>query len=142
MQTDVSFEDQQKINTFSKLNARKHELEAQIAAKKRAIEDYEEAGNEAMLMDDETVPFVVGECLVHLPREEVEERLQQRTSYTTPDLLKPATAIQALVTDNYITHNNDCGSFLVILTDDCSSFLSSLQYKMMPAKKQIHYKMI
>lgn len=39
-------------------------------------EDLEEAGNEVMLLDDEAVPYVVGECLVHLPREEVEERLQ------------------------------------------------------------------
>ena len=29
-----------------------------------------------MLLDDETAPYVVGECLVHLPREQVEERLQ------------------------------------------------------------------
>ncbi len=40
-------------------------------------EDLDEAGNEVMLLDDETVPYVVGECLVHLPREEVEERLQK-----------------------------------------------------------------
>ena len=31
-----------------------------------------------MLLDDETVPYLVGECFVHLPREEVEERLQAR----------------------------------------------------------------
>ena len=31
-----------------------------------------------MLLDDEAVPLVVGECLVHLPREEAEERLQTR----------------------------------------------------------------
>jgi hypothetical protein len=30
-----------------------------------------------MLLDDEVVPYVVGECLVHLPREEVEEKVQQ-----------------------------------------------------------------
>ncbi len=36
----------------------------------------EEAGNEVMLLDDEDVPLVVGECLVHLPREEAEARLQ------------------------------------------------------------------
>ena len=29
-----------------------------------------------MLLDDERVPYCVGECLVHLPREDVEERLQ------------------------------------------------------------------
>ncbi|KAL4431149.1 hypothetical protein ABPG75_006405 [Micractinium tetrahymenae] len=73
---DVRLEDQQKINTFSRLNTRLHELEAQLTAKKADAEDLEEAGNEVMLLDDETVPYVVGECLVHLPREEVEERLQ------------------------------------------------------------------
>ena len=77
----MSFEDQQKINTFSRRNVRRGELEAQLAAKRRAAEDFEEAGNEVMLLDDETVPFVVGECMAHLPREEVEERLQKREFY-------------------------------------------------------------
>jgi len=74
---DVSFEDQEQINTFSRLNARLHDLQAKVAAKKRAAEDFEEAGNEVMLLDDEIVPFVVGECMVHLPRDEVEERLEK-----------------------------------------------------------------
>jgi prefoldin subunit 4 len=78
LQADVTREDQEKINTFSRLNTRMHDLQAQLKARKRAAEDLEEAGNEAMLLDDETVPFVVGECMVHLPREEVEERLQKR----------------------------------------------------------------
>ncbi|KAI7837327.1 hypothetical protein COHA_008842 [Chlorella ohadii] len=73
---DVKLEDQQKINRFSRLNTRLHELEAQLAAKRSDAEDLEEAGNEVMLLDDETAPYVVGECLVHLPREQVEERLQ------------------------------------------------------------------
>jgi len=77
LQTDVSYEDQQKINTFSRLNLRMNDLEARLTARKRAAEDYEEAGNEIMLLDDETVPFVIGECLAHLPREDVEERLQK-----------------------------------------------------------------
>ena len=78
--TDVSFDDQQKINAFSRLNAKLHDLQARITAKKAAAEDLEEAGNEVMLLDDETVPFVVGECMVHLPRDDVEERLQKRES--------------------------------------------------------------
>lgn len=78
--TDVSFDDQQKINAFSRLNTKLHDLQARITAKKAAAEDLEEAGNEVMLLDDETVPFVVGECMVHLPRDDVEERLQKRES--------------------------------------------------------------
>ena len=109
---DVQLEDQQKINAFSRLNTKLHELEALLAAKKACsaggagvltpvrppvqpsaqqpaplthcapppqaeAEDLEEAGNEVMLLDDETVPYVVGEVLVHLPRDDVEARLQQ-----------------------------------------------------------------
>ena len=76
-QVDVAFADQQKINIFSRLNLKVGELQAQLLAKKRAVEDFEEAGNEVMLLDDETVPFTVGECMAHLPREDVEERLQK-----------------------------------------------------------------
>eukprot|EP00887_Chlorella_sp_A99_P005596 scaffold1.g5596.t1 len=79
---DVTLEDQQQINTFSKLNTRMHELQAKIAAKKSDAEDFEEAGNEVMLLDEERVPYVVGECFVHLPREEVEEKLQQSLDET------------------------------------------------------------
>lgn len=116
---DVTLEDQQKINTFSRLNNKLHELQAQISSIKvprRArperpwpparpaqpartarcphtaqpncnrpgvplmqaeAEDLEEAGNELMLLDDEVAPYVVGECFVHLPKEEVEGKLEE-----------------------------------------------------------------
>jgi prefoldin subunit 4 len=77
IQADVSFEDQKMINAFSRMNLKINELKARLAAKKRAIEDLEEAENELMLLDDETVPYVVGECIAHLPKDEVEERLQK-----------------------------------------------------------------
>lgn len=41
------------------------------------MEDLEEAGNEIMLLDDEEVPYVIGECFVYLPKEQVEEKLEQ-----------------------------------------------------------------
>jgi prefoldin subunit 4 len=77
IQADVSFEDQKMINAFSRMNLKINELKARLAAKKRAIEDLEEAENELMLLDDETVPYAVGECIAHLPKDEVEERLQK-----------------------------------------------------------------
>lgn len=76
-QVDVTFEDQQKINTFSRLNSKLHETEASISSKKAEMEDLEEAGNEIMLLDDEEVPYVIGECFVYLPKEQVEEKLEQ-----------------------------------------------------------------
>jgi prefoldin subunit 4 len=75
---DVRLEDQENINRFSRLNSRLQELKGKIAASSRLIEDLEEAGNEAMLVDDEVVPYAVGECFVRLDREEVEGRLESR----------------------------------------------------------------
>ena len=43
------------------------------------LEEFEDAGNELMLSDDETVRFVVGECLVHLDKDTAEERLGGHT---------------------------------------------------------------
>lgn len=61
-------------------------MQAQIKAKKAAAEDIEEAGNECMLVDDSTIPFVVGECFVHLPGDEVEQRLQSLLEETRCDI--------------------------------------------------------
>jgi len=73
---DVRLEDQENINLFSRLNLLSKELKAKIEVLKRSIEDSEEAGNEIMLMDDDTVPFVIGECFVRLSQEEAEKRLE------------------------------------------------------------------
>ena len=72
----MTLEDQENINTFSRLNSELHDVEAKRKAKLRLVEDLEEAGNETMLLDDEHVPFVVGECFVYLPREEVEDKVE------------------------------------------------------------------
>lgn len=74
----MRLEDQERINSFSRLNARVQDLRAQLKARRRAAEDYEEASNEVMLLDDEGIPFVIGDCMVHLEQEEVERRLETR----------------------------------------------------------------
>lgn len=78
-QVHVTLEDQQNINTFSRLNSQLQEIRSKLTAKKRAVEDLEEAGNEAMLVDDDVVPFVVGECFVRLPQEDVESKIEECT---------------------------------------------------------------
>lgn len=39
-----------------------------------------------MLLDDDTVPYVIGECFVHLPREEAEEKLAAQLEETQGQL--------------------------------------------------------
>lgn len=83
---DVTWEDQNNINTFSKLNLKMHELQAMISRNKRLQEDLEDAENELMLADDEEVRYVIGECLVHFPSEEASERLLEAASKTRGEL--------------------------------------------------------
>lgn len=48
-----------------------------VPAAQAAAEDLEEAENELMLADEETVPYLMGECFVRLEKDEAEERVQQ-----------------------------------------------------------------
>mmetsp|Transcript_28759 Transcript_28759/g.80981 ORF Transcript_28759/g.80981 Transcript_28759/m.80981 type:complete len:125 (-) Transcript_28759:233-607(-) len=74
---EVTLEDQQNINTFGKLNNRRHDLESEIAGSKKLLDDLEDAGNELMLSDEQEALFVVGECFLHLSNDEAEERIQK-----------------------------------------------------------------
>mmetsp|Transcript_9732 Transcript_9732/g.24197 ORF Transcript_9732/g.24197 Transcript_9732/m.24197 type:complete len:125 (-) Transcript_9732:329-703(-) len=72
---EVTFEDQQHINMFNKLNTKMHELEAMIRAKKKILEDLEDASNELMLSDEDNIRYVIGECFVHMEKDAAEEKL-------------------------------------------------------------------
>lgn len=83
---EVTLEDQKRINTFSRLNARMHDLMAQVKAKKKYLEDLEDAGNELMLSDEETIRFAIGDCFVHIEKDNAEERMQNGSDETSADL--------------------------------------------------------
>jgi prefoldin subunit 4 len=111
---EVTKEDQESINAFSKLNAKNNELGAQLLAKKvraqaawrccrvlrnasnswpilqcctqKLLEDLEDAGNEVMLSDEVEVRYVVGECFVHLPHDAAEMRLSDMSTTVGADV--------------------------------------------------------
>ncbi|KAH0863605.1 hypothetical protein HID58_080816 [Brassica napus] len=122
----VTWEDQQNINTFSRLNNRFHELEDDIKLAKvppifsilpktsilglfitdhlslpsckillnrsatvRMLEkcdNLEDAGNELILSDEEMVRFQIGEVFAHIPREEVETKIEEMKEATFKSL--------------------------------------------------------
>eukprot|EP00798_Chlamydomonas_sp_ICE-L_P017123 gene17123-23426_t len=55
---EVTYEDQRNINAFSKFNAKMHDLEAQIVARKKVLEGLEDADNELMLYEEEYAQIV------------------------------------------------------------------------------------
>lgn len=77
---EVREEDQQRINSFNKLNTRFHELQTGIKLKKAELEDLGDASNELMLLDDDQVRYVVGESFYHASTDETEEQLQEVTN--------------------------------------------------------------
>eukprot|EP00262_Sarcandra_glabra_P007198 TRINITY_DN19838_c0_g1_i1.p1 TRINITY_DN19838_c0_g1~~TRINITY_DN19838_c0_g1_i1.p1 ORF type:complete len:127 (-),score=37.69 TRINITY_DN19838_c0_g1_i1:70-450(-) len=85
-ETEVTWEDQQNINKFGRLNNRLHELDDEIKIAKEAIENLEDASNELILSDEDMVRFQIGEVFTHMPREDVESRLEKMKEETIKDL--------------------------------------------------------
>ncbi|XP_068635429.1 probable prefoldin subunit 4 [Aristolochia californica] len=87
-ETVVTWEDQQNINKFGRLNNRFHELEDEIKVSKEANENLEDASNELILSDEDVVRFQIGEVFTHMPVEEVENRLEKMKEDTSKHLEK------------------------------------------------------
>lgn len=88
VETEVTWEDQQNINLFGRLNNKFHELEDEIKATKDMAENLEDASNELILADEEEVRYQVGEVFSHMPKEEVEERLETLKEENAQELEK------------------------------------------------------
>ncbi|RAL40075.1 unnamed protein product [Cuscuta campestris] len=101
-EVEVNWKDQQNINEFSRLNNRFHELEDEIKVAKETTENLEDAGNELILSDEEVVRFLIGEVFAHVPREDVESKIEdmkEETGKKLEKLLKEKAAVAAKMTE-------------------------------------------
>ncbi|CAA0827226.1 Probable prefoldin subunit 4 [Striga hermonthica] len=87
-EAEVTWEDQQNINKFGRLNNRLHELDDEIKTAKENNESLEDASNELILTDEEIVRFQIGEVFVHVPKDEVESRIEDMKEVTGKNLEK------------------------------------------------------
>ncbi|XP_050141654.1 probable prefoldin subunit 4 [Malus sylvestris] len=87
-EAEVTWEDQQNINKFGRLNNRFHELEDEIKFAKESKDNLEDASNELILTDEEVVRFQIGEVFAHVPKEEVESRIEEMQEATSKSLEK------------------------------------------------------
>ncbi|KAJ8716119.1 hypothetical protein PYW08_013404 [Mythimna loreyi] len=61
----ISFEDQQKINKFARLNAKVDDLKEELKLKQNDMKNLEEAVEELSLADDsEKIPYLIGEIFI------------------------------------------------------------------------------
>ncbi|KAG8363772.1 hypothetical protein BUALT_Bualt19G0057100 [Buddleja alternifolia] len=87
-ETEVTWEDQQNINKFGRLNNRLHELDDEIKIAKETKENLEDASNELILTDEETVRFQIGEVFAHVPKDDVESKIEEMQEATSNNLEK------------------------------------------------------
>ncbi|KAL6498674.1 Prefoldin subunit 4 [Orobanche gracilis] len=87
-ETEVTWEDQQNINKFGRLNNRLHELDDEIKIAKETNESLEDASNELILTDEDIVRFQIGEVFAHVPRDDVEARIEDMKEATGKNLEK------------------------------------------------------
>ncbi|CAJ1084475.1 prefoldin subunit 4 isoform X1 [Xyrichtys novacula] len=75
---NVTFEDQQKINKFARNTNRMTELKNEIEAKKKLLQNLQDASDDLMMFDDDTllVPYQIGDVFINHTQEETQEMLE------------------------------------------------------------------
>lgn len=89
--TNVTYEDQQKINNFSKLIMRKDTLERELTQQRQEKEYLDDVSLELELVDeDELVQYKIGTIFLSLKQSEVVEQLERdmESVDSTIDLLE------------------------------------------------------
>ncbi|KIW85063.1 hypothetical protein Z517_00451 [Fonsecaea pedrosoi CBS 271.37] len=78
---EVTKEDQEKINTFSRLHNRSKALEEELGLKQKDKEDLEELSTELELADEDSlIPYKIGDSFMHVPLAEAQELLATQTT--------------------------------------------------------------
>ncbi|RZC41403.1 Prefoldin 2 domain containing protein [Asbolus verrucosus] len=74
----ISFEDQQKINKFARLNAKLEDLKEEVKVKENDLKSLEEACDEIALFDEEEkIPYLVGEVFIFQDTETTQKCLDE-----------------------------------------------------------------
>ncbi|XP_008317277.1 prefoldin subunit 4 isoform X2 [Cynoglossus semilaevis] len=75
---NVTFEDQQKINKFARNTSRMTELKGEIEAKKKSLQNLQDASDDLMMLDDDAlmIPYQIGDVFVSHTQEETQEMLE------------------------------------------------------------------
>ncbi|KAI0775784.1 Prefoldin subunit 4 [Trametes elegans] len=86
---EVTWEDQQRINSFSKLNTRLRSYEEQIQELKQEKEALDDISMELELADeDQPVMYRIGEAFVHMPHSRAIKRLERDLAALNAELEK------------------------------------------------------
>ncbi|XP_023351404.1 prefoldin subunit 4 isoform X2 [Sarcophilus harrisii] len=76
---NVTFEDQQKINKFARNTSRITELKEEIDVKKKQLQNLEDACDDIMMMDEDSlmIPYQIGDVFISHSQDETQEMLEE-----------------------------------------------------------------
>ncbi|WFD31249.1 hypothetical protein MSPP1_002283 [Malassezia sp. CBS 17886] len=86
--TEVSWDDQQKINRFSRLHATFSDVEEELHARRSERSELEDLGMELELMDGDTILYKVGDTFVSMAQEDAVEQLAKDTASADEELAR------------------------------------------------------
>ncbi|CAH0546945.1 unnamed protein product [Brassicogethes aeneus] len=74
----ITYEDQQKINRFARLNAKLEDLKDEVRIKENDFQSIEDACDDMELFDDdEKIPYLVGEVFIYHDLETAQKCLEE-----------------------------------------------------------------
>ncbi|CAG8477757.1 14312_t:CDS:2 [Acaulospora morrowiae] len=89
VEAEVTWEDQQNINSFSKLNSKFSDLEEMYEAKKQEKEFLDDLASELELADEtELVKYKIGDAFISIPLEQAQERIERDQNLILEELNK------------------------------------------------------
>lgn len=103
--TNVTFDDQKKINLFARKNARLSEILAEIEDKEKYLQNLEDASDDLMLLDEDEVgqvPFLIGEVFINHSFDRTQiliEEFKEEIKNETKTLQSTASDIRAVMSD-------------------------------------------
>ena len=84
--TEISREDQMKINNFSKLNMKYHSLKEDIKKLKKDLENLEDAGNQIEESMGDPLKLFVGECFIDVDEDAATQYKEKMEEEKTEEL--------------------------------------------------------
>ncbi|XP_048405644.1 prefoldin subunit 4 isoform X1 [Stegostoma tigrinum] len=95
---NVTFEDQQKINKFARNNNRLIELKEEIELKKKQLQNLEDASDDIMMLDEDTmlVPYQIGEVFISHSQDETQEMLEAAKQSFQDDIHALQTRVETI----------------------------------------------
>ncbi|XP_067856929.1 prefoldin subunit 4 isoform X2 [Heptranchias perlo] len=120
---NVTFEDQQKINKFARNNNRLIELKEEIELKKKQLQNLEDASDDILMLEEETVlvPYQIGEVFISHSQDETQEMLEaakQSLQDEIQSLQSRVEAIQQVLSDLKVQLYAKFGNNINLEADD------------------------